>query len=65
MPVLTVRISEKEKKKLARRVRKSGLTTGALVRQLLSEESLTTAEELLEEMNRRMGDSSLRVRRRR
>lgn len=62
MPVLTVRISEREKTLLERRAKKSGLTAGALVRQLLNETPLTTAEELLKEMDRRLGDSKLRIR---
>lgn len=63
MPVLTVRISDQEKALLAERARKAGVTAGALVRRLLNEAPLTTADELLEEMSRRLGDSKLRVRR--
>ena len=64
MPVLTVRISEKEKALLAERSRKAGVSAGALVRRLLNQAPLTTAGELLGEMNRRLGDGKLRVRRR-
>jgi len=65
MPVLTVRISDKEKKLLARRAGKAGVSSGALVRQMLREAPLVSAAELLDEMNRRLGDAKLRIRRRR
>jgi hypothetical protein len=65
MPVLTVRVSEEEKKLLARRASKAGLSSGALVRQMLREAPLASASELLDEMNRRLGDAKLRIRRRR
>ena len=64
MPVLTVRISEKEKAALAARSKKAGVSAGALVRRLLNQTPLTTAGELLDEMNRRLGDGKLSVRRR-
>jgi hypothetical protein len=65
MPVLTVRISDEEKKLLARRAGKAGLSSGALVRQMLREAPLASAAELLDEMNRRLGDAKLRIKRRR
>jgi hypothetical protein len=65
MPVLTVRISAEEKKLLARRAGKAGLSSGALVRQMLREAPLGSAAELLDEMNRRLGDTKLRIKRRR
>ena len=64
MSVLTIRISDEEKAQLARRAKESGVSAGALVRRLLNESPLTSAEDLLKEMERRMGDQSLRVRRR-
>ena len=64
MSVLTIRISDEEKAQLARRAKESGVSAGALVRCLLNESPLTSAEDLLKEMERRMGDQSLRVRRR-
>ena len=63
MPILTVRISEEEKALLAERSKKEGISAGALVRQMLNEAPITTAGELLDEMNRRLGDKRLRVRR--
>ncbi|HYR57737.1 MAG TPA: ribbon-helix-helix protein, CopG family, partial [Chthoniobacteraceae bacterium] len=64
MAVLTVRISDEEKARLARRAKESGVSAGALVRRLPNESLLTSADDLLKEMERRMGDRSLRVRRR-
>ena len=64
MPVLTVRISETEQAQLARRAKQSGISAGALVRRLLNETPFTTADELLKSLEQRMGDPSLRIRRR-
>ena len=63
MSVLTICISEKEKAALARRAKESGLTAGALVRQMINEAPLHSADNLLKKVERRMGDKSLRVRR--
>ena len=63
MPVLTVRISEQEQAQLAARAQKAGVSAGALVRRLLNEAPLTTAEELLKELESHMGDTKLRIRR--
>jgi hypothetical protein len=65
MPVLTVRVSEEEKALLEERAKRAGVSAGALVRQMLHEAPFTTAEELLEEATRRLGDKALRIRRRR
>ena len=65
MPVLTVRVSEEEKALLERRAKRAGVSAGALVRQMLREAPLTTAEDLLKEATRRLGDKTLRIRRRR
>ena len=61
--LLTVRISDEEKALLAERAKKAGVTSGELVRQLLNDAPLTTADELIAEMSSRLGDSKLRVRR--
>jgi predicted DNA binding CopG/RHH family protein len=63
MSVLTIRISEKEKAALAKRAKAEGLTPSALVRRMISEQPFVTADDLLKELERRMGDKSLRVRR--
>ena len=64
MPILTVRISEKEKTLLAERSKLEGVTAGALIRRMLNEAPLTTSAEVIEDMERRLGDVTLRVRRR-
>lgn len=63
MPVLTVRISEAEQAQLTRRAKQSGVSAGALVRRLLNEQPFTTAAELLKGLKQRMGDKTLRIRR--
>ena len=63
MPILNVRISEKEKALLAELSKKAGVSTGALVRWMLNQTPLSTAGELLDEMKRRFDDGKLRVRR--
>ncbi len=64
MPILTVRISEKEKAQLAERSKMEGITAGALVRRMLNEAPLATAGDVYDDMMRRLGDKRLRVRRR-
>ena len=54
MSVISIRISEKEKAVLARRAKEAGISSSALVRQLLNAAPLTTAGELLAEMERLM-----------
>ena len=61
MTVLTVRVSEAEKARLARRAKSEGLSAGALVRQLISEKPWTTAADLLAEMESLMGEKRLKV----
>ncbi|MEO6787944.1 MAG: ribbon-helix-helix protein, CopG family [Chthoniobacteraceae bacterium] len=63
MPVLTVRISEEEKALLTERSKKEGISAGALVRQMLNQTPFVTAADVLKDMERRLGDKRLRVRR--
>jgi hypothetical protein len=62
MPVLTVRISEAEKAGITKRAKQSGMTTGALVRQLMNQQPVDTAAELLRELDEHMGNTALRSR---
>ena len=64
MPVLTVRISEEEKALLAKRSKQEGITAGALIRRMLNDAPFITAGDVLDDMERRLGDKRLRVRRR-
>lgn len=61
MGVLTIRISDEEKKALARRAKAEGTTTGALVRRLIQDEPIHTAADLLKEMEDMMGDADLAI----
>jgi hypothetical protein len=61
MPVLTVRISEDEKARIVSRARKAGLTTGALVRELIAAPPFVTAADLLAELESLMGEKRLRI----
>ena len=54
MSVISIRVSEKEKALLARRAKREGISSGALVRKLLNAAPLTTAGELHAEMERLM-----------
>jgi hypothetical protein len=58
---LTVRLSEVEKTRLARRAKAAGKTSGDLVREFIREEPFVTAADLLGEMEALMGDKRLRV----
>ena len=61
MAVLTVRLSEKEKARIVSRARQAGLTTGALVRELISEPPFVTAADLHAELESLMGEKRLRI----
>ena len=61
MSILTIRISEAEKARLAERARSAGVTSGALARQLISEKPFTTAADLLAEMESLTGEKRLKV----
>ena len=66
MKVLSIRVSEQEKAMLVRRAKAAGVSSGALVRQLINAAPLTTAAELLAEMEELMQNphsSALRIRR--
>jgi hypothetical protein len=60
--VVTVRMSEEEKACLARRAKAAGITSGALVRQLVNEKPIATAADLLAEMEALMGEKRLTIR---
>lgn len=64
MSILTVRISDEEKAALARRAKAEGITTGALVRRMIQQKPLTTAADLLAEIEGCMGDKRLAIKKR-
>jgi len=64
MSVLTIRLSEEEKRSLQRRAKAEKTTTGALVRQLINEKPFATSADLLAEMDALKGDKRLAAKRR-
>ncbi len=65
MSILTIRISETEKAELAKRAKRAGVSTGALVRDLIKVEPVVTAADLLKEMAPLWGAQQLRIKPRR
>jgi hypothetical protein len=63
MPVLTIRLTEEERRILERRSRKAGLKRATFVRQLIREQPYGTAADVLLDMEKHWGDERLRVRR--
>lgn len=61
MPVLTVRLSDEEKKILTRRSRQAGMKRATFVRQLIRTEPYTTAADLLGDLEKEWGNEQLRV----
>ena len=62
MSVLTIRISNEEKASLAKRAKQAGVSTGALVRDLIKAGPIVTSADLLKEMKSLVGDQNLRIR---
>ena len=65
MSVLTIRISDEEKALLAKREKQAGVSTGALVRDLIKAEPIVTSADLLKEMESLVGAQNLRIKVRR
>jgi hypothetical protein len=65
MPVLTVRLSEEEKRILARRSKRAGMKRASFVRRLIREQPYGTAADLLVDMESQWGNERLRVHSRR
>jgi predicted DNA-binding protein len=63
MSTLTIRLPEREKKRLASQASKAGLSTAALVREMIQSRILVTGDDILREIDQHMGDEKLRVRR--
>jgi hypothetical protein len=62
MPVLTIRLTDEEKRILTQRSRKAGVKKATLVRQLIRDQPYVTAADVLADMERFRGDRRLRVR---
>ena len=63
MPVLRVRMSEREKRLLASRAKMAGVSMSALVREWIGAAPIETGQDVLVDMLDRLGDKRLRVRR--
>ncbi len=61
MGILTVRLTEEEERALTRRSRAARVKRATYVRMLIREEPLLTASDVLKELTKRMGDSRLRI----
>lgn len=61
MSVLTIRISDEEKALLAKRAKQAGVSTGALVRDLIKAEPIVTSADLLKEMESLVRAQNLRI----
>lgn len=64
MPVLSIRISEEEKRLLAKKAKDAGVSAGALVREFINEKPFVTGDDVLQHFMRHLGDKRLRVKRR-
>jgi predicted DNA-binding protein len=61
MPILTVRLTEEEKRILENRSRKAGVKKAAFVRQLIRETPFESSIDVLADLAKRMGDKRLRI----
>lgn len=61
MGILTVRLTEDEERALARRSRAARMKRATYVRMLIREEPFVTAADVLKDAAKRMGDTRLRV----
>jgi len=61
MSILTVRLTEEEKRILEQRSRKAGVKKATFVRQLIREAPFETARDVLADLEKRIGDKRLRI----
>ncbi|HEX6563628.1 MAG TPA: hypothetical protein VF020_05050 [Chthoniobacterales bacterium] len=61
MPILTVRLTEEEKRILEKRSRKAGVKRATFVRQLIRETPFESSMDVLADLEKRMGDKRLRI----
>ena len=61
MSILTVRLTEEEKRILEQRSRKAGVKKATFIRQLIREAPLETARDVLADLEKRIGDKRLRI----
>jgi len=63
MSTLTIRLPDQEKKRLAQQAEKAGVSTAAFVRELIQSRVFVTGDDILKDLEKRLGDQKLRVRR--
>lgn len=61
MSILTVRLTEEEKRILEQRSRKAGVKKATFVRQLIRETPFETGRDVLADLEKRIGDKRLRI----
>ena len=61
MSILSVRLTEEEKRILEQRSRKAGVKKATFVRQLIREAPFETARDVLADLEKRIGDKRLRI----
>jgi predicted DNA-binding protein len=61
MSILTVRLTEEEKRILEQRSRKAGVKKATFVRQLIRETPFETGRDVLADLEKRLGDKRLRI----
>ena len=61
MPILTVRLTDEEKRILEKRSRKAGVKKATFVRQLIRETPFESSMDVLADLEKRMGDKRLRI----
>ena len=62
MSTLTIRIPAPEKKRLTAQAAKAGVSTAALVREMIQNRMLVTGDDILRELQQQRGNEKLRLR---
>jgi predicted DNA-binding protein len=62
MPMISIRLTEEERRILARRSREAGMRKATFVRSLIRERPIETGADLLADHERFMGDPRMRIR---
>ena len=63
MPMISIRLTEEERRILSRRSREAGMKKATFVRSLIRERQFETAADVLAYFEQHLGDERLRVRR--
>jgi len=63
MPMISIRLTEEERRILAQRSRQAGMKKATFVRSLIRDRPIETAADALADLQQHMGDERLRIRR--